>query len=64
MSDSELDALNYISGTGLYEKYQDPATKPNIFDTEKSFLLKMQNDKLRVDYLTRCLELRRIKKFQ
>lgn len=32
-------------------KYQDPAMKPNIFDTRKSFLLKMHDDKLRNDFL-------------
>jgi hypothetical protein len=47
----ELDAIDYFQGNGLYAKYQDKRTKPNIFDTRQSFLLKMHDDKLRNDFL-------------
>lgn len=47
----ELDAIAYFEGTGNYAKYQDSRTKPNIFDTRQSFLLKMYYKKLRNDFL-------------
>lgn len=43
----ELDAINYFKGTGFYAKHQDLKTKPNIFDTRQTFLLKMHDSKLR-----------------
>lgn len=39
----ELDAIDYFNGTGIYAKYQDIRTKPNIFDTRQSFLRKMHD---------------------
>ena len=39
----EQDAVNYFNGTGIYAKFQDIKTKPNIFDTRQSFLLKMHD---------------------
>lgn len=42
----EQDAIDYFSGRGFYKKHQDPSTKPNIFDTRQSFLIKMHNKKL------------------
>ena len=39
----ELDAIDYFHGTGFYKKYQDPAMKPNIFDTRQTFLFKMHD---------------------
>jgi len=47
----ELDAIDYFQGTGFYFKYQDPKTKPNIFDTRQSFLLKMHDLVLRENFL-------------
>ena len=47
----ELDAIDYFHGTGIYDIFQDPKTKPNIFDTRKTFLFKMQDDKLRNEFL-------------
>jgi hypothetical protein len=47
----ELDAMDYFHGTGFYKKYQEPAMKPNIFDTRQSFLMKMHDDKLRDNFL-------------
>ena len=43
----ELDAIDYFHGTGFYKKYQDPAIKPNIFDTRQTFLFKM-HDRMRL----------------
>jgi hypothetical protein len=37
------DAIDYFHGTGIYAKFQDIKTKPNIFDTRQSFLLKMHD---------------------
>lgn len=34
----ELDAIDYFQGKGFYAKYQNPRTKPNIFETRQSFL--------------------------
>ena len=45
----ELDAIDYFDGTGFYATFQDP--KPTIFDSRKRFLLKMQDDKLRNEFL-------------
>jgi hypothetical protein len=39
----EQDAVNYFNGTGIYAKFQDIKTKPNIFDTRQSFLRKMHD---------------------
>jgi len=39
----EQDAVDYFNGTGIYTKYQDIKTKPNIFDTRQSFLRKMHD---------------------
>ena len=39
----ELDAIDYFHGTGSYKKYQDPAMKPNIFDTRQTFLFQMHD---------------------
>ncbi|MFT4850184.1 MAG: hypothetical protein ACI83B_002736 [Sediminicola sp.] len=47
----EQDAVDYFNGTGIYAKFQDIKTKPNIFDTRQSFLRKMHDDKLRNDFL-------------
>ena len=47
----ERDAFDYINGTGVYKKFQDIKTSPNIFDTRRSFLLKMEDDKIRNKFL-------------
>jgi hypothetical protein len=49
LTKEELDAIDYFQGTGFYLKYQDPKT--NIFDTRKSFLLKMHDIVLRKNFL-------------
>jgi hypothetical protein len=49
LTKEELDAIDYFQGTGFYLKYQDPKT--NIFDTKKSFLLKMHDIVLRENFL-------------
>jgi hypothetical protein len=52
LSSRERDAIDYFQGTGFYEKYQAPGVKPNIYDTRKSFLLKMENDdEMREEFL-------------
>jgi hypothetical protein len=48
---AELDAIDYFHGTGIYARFQDPKTKPNIFDIRKRYLLKMHDDKLRNEFL-------------
>ena len=50
-TNEELDAIKYFKGTGSYAKHQDPKTKPNVFDTKQSFLLKMHDPKLRENFL-------------
>ena len=47
----EVDAINYFHGKGFYAKEQDPSSKPNIFDTRQSFLLKMHNPVMRKNFL-------------
>lgn len=47
----EFDAIAYFEGTGNYAKYQDSRTKPNIFDSRQSFLLKMHDERLRNEFL-------------
>ena len=47
----KLDAIDYFQGNSFYNKYQDIKVKPNIFDTQQSFLLKRHDDKLRNEFL-------------
>ena len=47
----EQDAIDYFQRTGFYKEQQNPKTKPNIFDTRQSFLMKMHDDKLRDNFL-------------
>lgn len=47
----ELDAIAYFEGTDNYAEYQDLKTRPNIFDTRQSFLLKMHDDNMRNQFL-------------
>jgi len=52
-TEDEQDAMDYFSGKGLYQKYQDPSVKPNIFDTRLSFLIKVHNKEMKNDFLDR-----------
>lgn len=45
------DSINYFNGTGIYEGFQNPESKPNKFDTRSSFLTKMENPILREQFL-------------
>ena len=47
----EFDAITYFEGTSRYAKYQDSRTKPNIFDSRQSFLMKMHDEKMRENFL-------------
>ena len=47
----EQDAIDYFLGRGFYRTYQDSSTKPNIFDNRQSFLIKMHNKEMRIDFL-------------
>ena len=51
LSSQERDAIAYIEGTGFYSKQQDLRTKPNIFDTRETFLLKMHDKNNRTNVL-------------
>ena len=47
----ELDAIAYFQGTSFYQKQRNPKTKPNIFDTRQSFLLKVHDDQMKNAFL-------------
>lgn len=47
----EQDAIDYFLGRRFYRRYQDSSTKPNIFDNRQSFLIKMHNKEMRMDFL-------------
>ncbi len=51
LSPEEQDAINYFTGQGFYSSQQDFKTKPNIFDTRETFLLKMHNESNRDRFL-------------
>ena len=44
LSPEERDAINYFKGLGFYRSKQDFRTKPNIFDSRESFLIKMHDE--------------------
>lgn len=50
-TEQELDSIHYFQGTGFYQKKQDQDVEPNVYDTRKSFLLKMHNPKARDKFL-------------
>ena len=50
LSPQERDAINYFTGQGFYRSQQDFRTKPNIFDTRESFLIKMDDESNRNDF--------------
>lgn len=52
LDQNEKDALDYFSGNGFYAYHQNPKVKPNIFDTRRSFLVKMQNRQMREKFLS------------
>ena len=45
LSSEEQDAIDYFTGKGFYEYYQNVNTRPNRYDTRKTFLLKMKKNK-------------------
>ena len=47
----EKSSIDYFHGTGIYAKFQDPKTPPNILDTRKTFLKKMENQDMREKFL-------------
>jgi hypothetical protein len=47
----EQDAIDYFSGRGFYQTHQDPSVKPNIFDNRQSFLIKLHNKEMRMNFL-------------
>lgn len=47
----EQDAIDYFLGRGFYQIHQDPSVKPNIFDNRQSFLIKMHNKEMRMNFL-------------
>lgn len=47
----EQDAIDYFSGSGFYRREQDPTVKPNIFDNRQSFLIKMHDKEMRMNFL-------------
>ena len=47
----EQDAIDYFLGKGFYQTYQDPSSEPNIFDNRQSFLIKMHNTEMRMNFL-------------
>ena len=51
LTDEEKSAINYFHGTGIYAKFQDPKIPPNILDTRKTFLKKMENQDMREKFL-------------
>ena len=44
-------AIDYFHGRGVCGKYQDPTISINIYDTRKTFLRKMENPKMRQEFL-------------
>lgn len=51
LTKEEKSAIDYFNGKGIYKKWQDPQTPPNLLDTRKSFLKKMENKKMRDKFL-------------
>ena len=43
--------MDYFHGTGIYAKFQDSKTPPNVLDTRKTFLKKMEDKKMREKFL-------------
>ena len=51
LTDEEKSSIDYFHGTGIYAKFQDPKTPPNILDTRETFLKKMENPDMREKFL-------------
>ena len=51
LTTEEKLSIDYFHGTEIYTKLQDPKTSPNIFDTRKSFLKKMEDQDMREKFL-------------
>jgi hypothetical protein len=47
----EQDAIDYFLGRDFYQTHQDSSVKPNIFDNRQSFLIKMHNKEMRMNFL-------------
>ena len=47
----EKSAIDYFQGTGIYAKFQDYNTPPNIYDTRKTLKKKMENEEMRKKFL-------------
>jgi hypothetical protein len=51
LTKDEQDAIDYFLGRDFYQTHQDPSAKPNIFDNRQSFLIKMHNKEMRMNFL-------------
>ncbi len=51
LTPQEQDAFDYFRGTNFYKYYQNVKTSPNIYDTRRSFLLKMENQEMHDKFL-------------
>ena len=51
LTSQEQDAFDYFRGTNFYKDHQNLKTPPNIYDTRRSFLLKMENTEMRAKFL-------------
>ena len=51
LTKEERSAIDYFHGKGIYKKWQHFQTPPNLLDTRKSFLKKMENKKMRDKFL-------------
>ena len=51
LTPEERNAIAFFSGTGTYRNYQRLETRPNIFDTRETFLLKMHDHSMRYKFL-------------
>jgi len=51
LTSQEQDAFDYYNGKNFYSSYQNVKTSPNIYDTRKSFLLKMENQEMGEKFL-------------
>ena len=51
LTEEEKSARDYFHGKGIYKKYQDFKTPPNIFDTRQSLIKKMKDKNVLKKYL-------------
>ena len=47
----EQQSLHYFCGTEDFETWQHYTTEPNVFDTRQSFIIKMQDEEMRDNFL-------------